>query len=109
MLSVNPEKKTKGQPNPVDVHVGRRIRMRRVWMDTSQQALAVAIGVNFQQVQNVAHRWRDINPEASTPWGKAAGLAGVSDGAKTVQGCRRCAGKQNRTNSLGTPRQGRYL
>ncbi|PJR12829.1 helix-turn-helix domain-containing protein [Sinorhizobium meliloti] len=51
MLSINPEKRPKGQPNPVDVHVGRRIRMRRGWMDMSQQALAEAIGVTFQQVQ----------------------------------------------------------
>jgi transcriptional regulator with XRE-family HTH domain len=41
----------RGKPNLVDVEVGRRIRMRRVWMDKSQQALGEAIGVTFQQVQ----------------------------------------------------------
>ncbi|MEY9785430.1 helix-turn-helix domain-containing protein [Sinorhizobium fredii] len=50
MLSPDPER-TKGKPNPVDIHVGRRIRMRRVRMDMPQAALADAIGVTFQQVQ----------------------------------------------------------
>ncbi|NRQ19165.1 helix-turn-helix domain-containing protein [Ensifer sesbaniae] len=50
MLNPNPEK-TKGKPEPVDVHVGRRIRMRRVWKQVTQMALAEAIGVTFQQVQ----------------------------------------------------------
>ncbi|ASY61452.1 helix-turn-helix transcriptional regulator [Sinorhizobium sp. CCBAU 05631] len=50
MLNPSPEK-TKGKPEPVDIHVGRRIRMRRVWMQVTQMALAEAIGVTFQQVQ----------------------------------------------------------
>jgi transcriptional regulator with XRE-family HTH domain len=41
----------RGKPNIVDVEVGRRIRMRRFWMEKSQQALGEAIGVTFQQVQ----------------------------------------------------------
>lgn len=48
MLTRNPERK---QPEPVDVHVGRRIRMRRVWMEMAQATLGEAIGVTFQQVQ----------------------------------------------------------
>lgn len=39
------------EPDAIDVHVGRRIRMLRVWRDVSQMALAGAIGVTFQQVQ----------------------------------------------------------
>ncbi|MQW86672.1 helix-turn-helix domain-containing protein [Sinorhizobium saheli] len=50
MLNPSPEK-TKEKPEPVDVHVGRRIRMRRAWMQVTQVALAEAIGVTFQQVQ----------------------------------------------------------
>lgn len=50
MLNPSPEK-AKGKPEPVDIHVGRRIRMRRVWMQVTQMALAEAIGVTFQQVQ----------------------------------------------------------
>ena len=38
-------------PNPVDVHVGSRVRMRRMMLSTSQETLAKAIGLTFQQVQ----------------------------------------------------------
>jgi transcriptional regulator with XRE-family HTH domain len=37
--------------HPVDVHVGKRIRQRR-WMNgTTQQQLAQAVGIKFQQIQ----------------------------------------------------------
>lgn len=38
-------------PNPIDVHVGLRIRLRRKEMGVSQEKLAEAIGLTFQQVQ----------------------------------------------------------
>ncbi|WP_309644623.1 helix-turn-helix domain-containing protein [Phenylobacterium sp.] len=38
-------------PNPVDLHVGLRIRLRRKEMGVSQEKLAEAIGLTFQQVQ----------------------------------------------------------
>src|ERR1700760_1136603 len=38
-------------PNPVDLHVGARIRMRRKLLGVSQQALAESLGLTFQQVQ----------------------------------------------------------
>jgi transcriptional regulator with XRE-family HTH domain len=38
-------------PNPIDLHVGMRIRMRRKQMDVSQEALGDALGLTFQQVQ----------------------------------------------------------
>jgi transcriptional regulator with XRE-family HTH domain len=40
-----------GVPNPVDVHVGRRIRMRRLLLGMNQETLANALGLTFQQVQ----------------------------------------------------------
>jgi transcriptional regulator with XRE-family HTH domain len=40
-----------GAPNPVDVHVGRRLRLRRIMVGMSQEQLAEAIGVTFQQIQ----------------------------------------------------------
>lgn len=42
--------KTKG-PNPVDKHVGSRVRLRRKIMNMSQESLGGALGVTFQQVQ----------------------------------------------------------
>ena len=38
-------------PNPVDQHVGRRVRMRRVLVGMSQERLGDALGLTFQQVQ----------------------------------------------------------
>jgi transcriptional regulator with XRE-family HTH domain len=42
---------SKGYPNPIDVHVGARIRLRRTLLGMSQGTLAEAIGLTFQQVQ----------------------------------------------------------
>ncbi|MEO3433171.1 helix-turn-helix transcriptional regulator [Inquilinus sp. CAU 1745] len=38
-------------PDPVDVHVGMRLRQRRTLLGMSQEKLAQAFGVSFQQVQ----------------------------------------------------------
>jgi len=38
-------------PNPVDLHVGARIRMRRKLLGVSQERLADQLGLTFQQVQ----------------------------------------------------------
>ena len=38
-------------PNPIDKHVGSRVRMRRMMLDTSQTTLGDALGITFQQVQ----------------------------------------------------------
>ncbi len=38
-------------PNPVDMHVGHRVRLRRTLLGMSQERLGEAIGLTFQQVQ----------------------------------------------------------
>ncbi|TVR98038.1 MAG: XRE family transcriptional regulator [Rhodospirillales bacterium] len=40
-----------GTPNPVDVHVGSRVRLRRTLMGLSQEKLGEAVGLTFQQIQ----------------------------------------------------------
>lgn len=42
---------TERRPNPVDLHVGARIRMRRRILGVSQERLAEDLGLTFQQVQ----------------------------------------------------------
>src|SRR6516164_11762641 len=42
---------TKKVPNPVDKHVGSRVRMRRQMLAMSQTQLGDALGLTFQQVQ----------------------------------------------------------
>ncbi|MCK6417401.1 MAG: helix-turn-helix domain-containing protein [Alphaproteobacteria bacterium] len=45
------KRKTKGSPDSVDVHVGNRLRIRRSLLGLSQEKLAEAVGLTFQQVQ----------------------------------------------------------
>lgn len=40
-----------GEPNPIDVHVGDRIRRRRTLLGLSQEQFASLLGITFQQVQ----------------------------------------------------------
>src|SRR6187399_406086 len=40
-----------GKPNPIDIHVGGRIRLRRTLLGMSQEKLGEALGLTFQQVQ----------------------------------------------------------
>ena len=42
--------RTKG-PNAIDMHVGSRMRMRRMMLGMSQEKLADSFGLTFQQVQ----------------------------------------------------------
>ena len=38
-------------PNPIDTHVGNRVRMRRIMLGVSQEKLGDALSLTFQQVQ----------------------------------------------------------
>ena len=40
-----------GVANPVDIHVGARLRLRRTLMGLSQERLGAAVGLTFQQIQ----------------------------------------------------------
>ena len=40
-----------GAPDPIDIHVGKRVKLRRTLLHISQEQLAGDIGVTFQQVQ----------------------------------------------------------
>ena len=40
-----------GVSNPVDIHVGQRLRLRRTLLGMSQEKLGDAVGLTFQQIQ----------------------------------------------------------
>lgn len=40
-----------GEPNPIDIHVGNRIRLRRTVLGLSQDQLGALLGLTFQQIQ----------------------------------------------------------
>ena len=41
----------KKQPNPIDIHVGSRVRLRRMMLGMSQERLGESLGITFQQIQ----------------------------------------------------------
>lgn len=55
-----------GSPNPVDVHVGKRIRLRRTILGYSQQQLAMRLGLTFQQIQKYEKGYNRVG--ASRLW-----------------------------------------
>lgn len=40
-----------GDPNPIDIHVGRRLRVRRIELGITQEKLGATLRITFQQVQ----------------------------------------------------------
>jgi transcriptional regulator with XRE-family HTH domain len=46
-----PGRRKSETPHPIDVHVGSRVRLRRLMQGMSQEQLGAAIGLTFQQVQ----------------------------------------------------------
>ncbi len=41
----------KKKPNPIDIHVGSRVKLRRTMQGMSQEKLGDALGITFQQIQ----------------------------------------------------------
>ncbi|HEV2264185.1 MAG TPA: helix-turn-helix transcriptional regulator [Stellaceae bacterium] len=101
-----------GHPNPIDVHVGARVRLRRTLLGMSQEKLGQAIGLTFQQVQKyergtnrigasrlhelaqvldvpVAFFFADLNPPDGTSLGAEAAVKppkGLSEPAAVFYG-----------------------
>jgi transcriptional regulator with XRE-family HTH domain len=50
-MAVRSQLPRKKAPNPIDQHVGSRVRMRRLMLAMSQEKLGDALGLTFQQVQ----------------------------------------------------------
>jgi transcriptional regulator with XRE-family HTH domain len=104
---------TKKAPNPIDKHVGSRVRMRRKMLAMSQTKLGDALGLTFQQVQKyekgtdriVASRLQQLShvlqvpvafffegaPNASAPHGSnrsALSMAHIDDFVSNPEGLR---------------------
>jgi transcriptional regulator with XRE-family HTH domain len=86
----------KKQPNPIDIHVGSRVRLRRMMLGMSQEKLGEHLGITFQQIQKYekgtnrigASRLQHIARVLSTPvsffFEDAPGMA--SDATGSVDG-----------------------
>ena len=62
-------------PNAIDLHVGSRVRMRRLMLGMTQQKLADAIGITFQQVQKYE---KGTNRLSASRLQQAAGILDVA-------------------------------
>lgn len=65
----------KKKPNPIDIHVGSRVRLRRTMLGMSQEKLGEHLGITFQQIQKYekganrigASRLQEIASVLNTP------------------------------------------
>jgi len=89
------KRKTKGTPDPVDVHVGQRLKVRRSLLGMSQEKLGKSIDLTFQQIQKYEQGLNRISAGRLYQFGKilqvpisyffdnfqgaAAGAPGLSD------------------------------
>jgi len=79
---------TKKTPNPVDRHVGSRVRMRRMMVAMSQEKLGDRLGITFQQVQKYE---KGTNRIGASRLHQISSILGVSvaffyEGAPNVDG-----------------------
>ena len=64
----------KKQANPVDAHVGHRVRLRRMLVGMSQERLGELLGLTFQQVQKYE---KGVNRIGAGRLFEVAGILGV--------------------------------
>ena len=58
----------------IDVHVGRRLKARRLEMGLTQAALGAALGVRFQQIQKYEGAKNGVPAAALPPLAKRLGV-----------------------------------
>ena len=61
-------------PNPIDRHVGGRVRMRRMIVGMSQEKLGEALGITFQQVQKYEKGTNRIGASRLQPIARVLGV-----------------------------------
>lgn len=70
-----PARRRSEQPDPTDVHVGARLRLRRNYVGMSQEHLGKASGLTFQQIQKYE---RGTNRMGASRLFQMARILGVS-------------------------------
>ena len=63
-----------GTPQPVDIHVGSRVRLRRIELGINQKKLAAELGLTFQQVQKYERATNRISASRLFHIGKVLGV-----------------------------------
>lgn len=81
-----------GVPNPIDIHVGKRLRLRRILLGLSQEELGEAIGLTFQQIQKYERGGNRIGASRLYKFSVILGVPiqfffdDIPDALKTVEG-----------------------
>jgi transcriptional regulator with XRE-family HTH domain len=73
-FQTNEDSVAKKQANPVDAHVGNRVRLRRMLVGMSQERLGELLGLTFQQVQKYE---KGVNRIAAGRLFEISGILGV--------------------------------
>lgn len=100
------KKKLSGPPNPIDVHVGNKLRLRRNMLGMSQEQLGKAAGLTFQQIQKYE---RGVNRISASRLFQIANLLGVSvsyffdELEKQKEGCSKSIGMSDITQQKLEP------
>ena len=63
------------KPNPIDIHVGSRVRFRRMLLGMSQEKLGDRLGLTFQQVQKYE---KGVNRIGASRLFELTGVLGVN-------------------------------
>jgi transcriptional regulator with XRE-family HTH domain len=61
-------------PHPVEIHVGRRLRLKRTFLGLSQEAVGKQIGVTFQQIQKYERGINRMGASRLYDFSKALGV-----------------------------------
>ena len=61
-------------PHPVDVYVGRRLRLKRTFLGLSQESVGKQIGVTFQQIQKYERGINRMGASRLYDFAKALGV-----------------------------------
>lgn len=61
-------------PHPVDIHVGRRLRLKRTILGMSQESVGKQIGVTFQQIQKYERGINRMGASRLYDFAKALGV-----------------------------------
>jgi transcriptional regulator with XRE-family HTH domain len=70
-----PDGKGSRRANPVDLHVGSRVRFRRMLIGMSQEKLGESLGLTFQQIQKYEKGVNRIGASRLYELGKALGVS----------------------------------
>ncbi len=62
------------EPHPVDIHVGRRLRLKRTILGMSQESVGKEIGVTFQQIQKYERGINRMGASRLYDFAKALGV-----------------------------------